>query len=149
MLLVSVLVMIIVLVAMIIDLISGIYKSKLRGEFTRSELLKRSGYKFFLYEGTLLIATCIDTLIHFTHFYEVIGIGVMANIPLFAILVGIFWCAVEFLSVREKADEKTHSQLAKVEKVAGMMLSRDEIIDALYEALRKEGVNGGKDNGNK
>ena len=46
---------VLVVVAMMADLIAGVYKSKLRGEFAQSELLKRTGYKFCLYEGSLLV----------------------------------------------------------------------------------------------
>ena len=49
------------------------------------------------------------------------------DLPLVTIVVGIFWCIVEFLSVREKADQKTHSEIAKAEKMAIAIL---KIIEA-------------------
>ena len=44
-------VMLLVLMAMIIDLGSGLYKAKQRGELRSSEALKRTLTKFISYEG--------------------------------------------------------------------------------------------------
>lgn len=126
----------IVFIAMGVDLASGLYKSKLRGEFKRSELLKRSGFKFCLYEGSMLIALCVDILIHFTHIYEVIGLPhTMVHLPIISFIMAIFWCAVEYMSIREKADSKVHSRIAKVEKLAATMFTKDELVQILSQAI--------------
>lgn len=125
-----------VIVAMSADLAAGMYKSKQRGEFTRSELLKRTGYKFCLYEGSMLIALCVDVLVHFTHVYEFVGLPrVMVHLPLVSFIMAIFWCAVEYLSIREKASDKVHSRIAKVERLAGTMFTKDELVRILSEAI--------------
>ena len=59
------------------------------------------------------------------------------GLPLITIGMGIFWCVVEFLSVREKADEKIHSEIARAERLAKQMLTKEELIEVLSEALRK------------
>lgn len=112
------LVSVVVFVAMVVDLASGLYKAHLRGEVRRSEALKRSGYKFCLYEGSILIAAGIDLLIHVAKMPLWFGWEMVYGLPLVTIALGIFWCVVEFLSVREKADEKTHSDIQKAEKLA-------------------------------
>ena len=128
----------VVLVAMIADLASGLYKSKMHGDFTRSELLKRTGYKFCLYEGSMVIALCVDVLVHFVHLYEIIGLPhVVWHLPLVSFGMAIFWCCVEYLSIREKAAQKVHSRIAKVEKLAATMFTKDELIKILYEAITK------------
>lgn len=132
MMLVSV-VSLIVLVAMIIDLAAGLYKAHLRGDASRSEALKRTGYKFCLYQGTILIASGIDMLIHLSKLYLWFGWNMVFNLPLVTIALGIFWCVVEFLSVREKADEKTHSDIAKAERMAKALLK-------IVEAMKKGDV---------
>ena len=119
---------VIVLLAMIVDLVAGIYKAFLRGDARRSEALKRTGYKFCLYEGTIIIASGVDLLIHMARLPMWFGWELVYNIPLVTIILGIFWCVVEFLSVREKADEKTHSDIAKAEKMAAAII---KIVDAL------------------
>ena len=112
------LVAVVVFVAMVVDLVSGLYKAYLRGEMRRSEALKRTGYKFALYEGTILIAAGVDLLIHVAKMFLWFGWEMVYGLPLVTIALGIFWCVVEFLSVREKADEKTHSDMKKAEKLA-------------------------------
>ena len=129
MMLVSV-VALIVLMAMTVDLGAGLYKAHLRGDARRSEALKRSGYKFCLYQGTILIASGIDMLVHLSKLYLWFGWEMVFNLPLVTIVVGVFWCFVEFMSVREKADEKTHSDIAKAERMAKALLK-------IVEAMRK------------
>ena len=113
---------IVVFLAMMVDLGAGLYKAYLRGEVRRSEALKRTGYKFALYEGTILIATGVDLLIHIAKVPMWFGWEIVYGIPLITIALGIFWCIVEILSVREKADEKTHSDIAKATKLATALL---------------------------
>lgn len=127
---------IIVLIAMLSDLFSGLYKARLRGEFKRSELLKRTGYKFSLYEGSMLIALCVDVIIHFTHLYEIIGLPhVLWHLPLITFIMAVFWCAVEYMSIREHADDKVHSRIAKVEKLAATMFTKEELVQILSQAI--------------
>lgn len=124
------LVSMIVFLAMMVDLGAGLYKAYLRGDARRSEALKRTGYKFALYEGTIIIATGIDMLIYIAKLYLWFGWDLVYGLPLVTIALGIFWCVVEFLSVREKADQKTHSDIAKAEKMAMALLK-------IVEAVRK------------
>lgn len=112
------LVAVVVFVAMVIDLIAGLYKASLRGEIRRSEALKRTGYKFALYEGTILIAAGVDLLIHVAKVPLWFGWDMVYGIPLVTIVLGIFWCAVEFMSVKEKADEKTHGHIKETMHLA-------------------------------
>ena len=120
----------IVLMAMMVDLGAGLYKAHLRGDARRSEALKRTGYKFCLYQGTILIASGIDLLVHFSKLYLWFGWQMVYNLPLVTIMLGVFWCFVEFLSVKEKADEKTHSDIAKAERMAKALLK-------IVEAMKK------------
>lgn len=122
------LVAMIVFFAMMVDLGAGLYKAYLRGDARRSEALKRTGYKFALYEGTIIIACGIDMLIHVAKTWLWFGWELVYGLPLVTIALGIFWCVVEFLSVREKADQKTHSDIAKAEKMAVALL---KVVDAL------------------
>lgn len=147
MLLIIAIAAVIVFVAMMVDLVAGLYKAHLRGDAHKSEALKRTGFKFCLYEGSMLIAAGVDMLVHLSKLYHWFDFRVgdmVYGLPLITIGMGIFWCVVEFLSVREKADEKIHSQISKAEKLAKQMLSKEELIEVLAEALkrRKEADNG-------
>lgn len=113
---------VVVFLAMMVDLAAGIYKAYLRNDARRSEALKRTGYKFCLYEGTILIAAGVDVCIHIAKLYLWFGWELVYGLPLITLGIGIFWCVVEFLSVREKADEKTHSDISKAEQLAQQFL---------------------------
>ena len=119
---------VIVFVAMMIDLAAGLYKAKVRGDARRSEALKRTGYKFLIYEGGIMIASMVDLMIHMGKMYLIFGWEMAWGIPFVTIMMGIFWCVVEFLSVREKADEKIHSDISKAEKLAAQILKIVETI---------------------
>ena len=139
MFLISVLVYLVILMAMSVDLACGIRKAKIRGEYTNSTALSRSVTKFITYEGGLLIATGVDLLIHLGKFWEIFGLDVMMGIPLVTIVIGIFVCSVEWISIREKADEKTKKDMKQAAviagKVAASMLNKDELSEALTQAI--------------
>ena len=137
---------VIVFIAMMIDLAAGLYKAKVRGDARRSEALKRTGYKFLIYEGGIMIASMVDLMIHMGKMYLIFGWEMAWGIPFVTIMMGIFWCVVEFLSVREKADEKIHSDISKAEKLAAQILKIVETIkkgespdlDKVKEILEKD-----------
>lgn len=138
MIMIATIAIIIVFVAMMIDLASGIYKAYLRGDAHKSEALKRSGFKFCLYIGSMMIATGVDILIHFSKLYLWFGFAELVyGLPIVTLLLGIFWCVVEFLSVREKADEKIHSEISRAEKLAKQVFSKEELIEILAESIKR------------
>lgn len=118
-----------------IDLASGWQKAKQRDEAHNSYALSRTLNKFLLYEGGILIAMCIDLLLHLCHFWTLLGISLLTSVPVVAILLGIYLCVVEFLSLREKADEKQRKHFAQVESAAIKLLSKDELVEALAQAI--------------
>ena len=126
---------IVVFVAMAVDLVSGLYKARLRGDVRTSAALKRSVYKFLTYEGAMVVAACIDVLMHFAHFFTLIGLDALDNVAVVTIIVGVFLCVVELMSVREKADKKTHAQFKKVESAAAQI--SDKVVDRVVEAIIK------------
>ena len=125
----------IVLIAMIIDLISGVNKAKIRGEVRSSLALKRSLSKFISYEGGMLIGACVDILIHFSNVYKLFHLDNIYGVPIVTCIVGIFLCIVEWRSIRERADEKTRDELQKIEQVVGKVLDKQELASALKEAI--------------
>lgn len=137
---------IVVLIAMVVDLVSGLYKAKIRGDIHNSTALKRSVYKFLTYEGAMVVAACIDVLMHLAHFFPLIGLGALDSVACVTILVGIFLCVVELLSVREKADSKTHAQFRKVEEAA--IKVSDKVVDRVLDAIVERVTDKIKENGN-
>lgn len=47
----------------------------------------------------------------------------------------MFLLVVEFFSVREKADEKTRTEMSRVAELAEKMVHKDELVDALTKAI--------------
>lgn len=137
MLSVVVVAMIIVFMAMMIDLASGLYKAKCRGEIRTSEGLRRTLTKFITYEGGMLIAAGVDVMIQLSRIIPLFHLNLLCNVPLITLIVGIFLLVVEFLSVKEKADDKTKKNLSDAAKFAIEAASRKEltsILKAMYEA---------------
>lgn len=135
---------IVVLVAMVVDLVSGLYKAKIRGDVRSSTALKRSVYKFLTYEGAMVVAACIDVLMHFAHFFTLIGLDVLDNVAVVTLFIGVFLCVVELMSIREKADSKTHAQFKKVEEAAIKVSDKvvDRVLDAIVERVTNKIKNG-------
>lgn len=118
---------IIVLIAMVIDLISGLAKAKQRGEIRSSWGLKRTLTKFITYEGGMLIAAGVDILMHICHILELFHIEVLYRTPIITCLLGIFLLIVEFISVREHADRKIRSDFTHVEELLANVVRKEDI----------------------
>ncbi len=135
---VAVVVMLLVLLAMIIDLGAGLYKAKQRGEYRTSEALKRSLSKFISYEGGLMIACIADLFVHLCKFYQLVGINLLEGVPVVTLLVGLFLLVVEFMSVREKADQKTKKQQQEAAELLGKLLTKEDLAEFFkYVATRE------------
>lgn len=111
--LITAVIALIVVVAMGVDLSSGLYKASLRGEKRTSFGLQRTTLKAITYLGSILICYGIDVLVHLGKLWTLIGWEWMVGVPVFAIIMGIFNCVVELVSVREKADSKADKKAFK------------------------------------
>ena len=140
MLIIALVAMIVVLMAMIVDLFSGLRKAKVRGEYRSSEALKRTFTKFITYEGGMIIALCFDILIHMSRLVQLFGLDVIYGVPVISCLVGAFLCVVEFISVREKAEQKTKKQMDDAAKLLNIMLQNDNLKDVLRIAMEQQNL---------
>ena len=134
---VAVLAMLVVLMAMMVDLASGLYKAKLRGELRTSEGLRRTLMKFITYEGGMLIAIGVDVLLNLSQLALLFHLEAFSNIPMVTCLVGIFLLVVEMLSVREKADAKTRKNIDEAAKIAMQLAAKEEVIALIQQAMEK------------
>lgn len=137
--------MLIVLFAMCIDLGSGLYKAKLRNEIRTSQALKRTLSKFIAYEGGMMIATGVDILLHISRLWSVTGVTAFEDVPMVTCLVGVFLLVVEFLSVREKADQKTKNKMNEAAYILGDVLSKDTVKSALEKMIKNAIEESGKE----
>lgn len=138
MLYIAAVVIVVVFVAMMIDLWSGLRKAKQRGEVRTSQSLKRTITKFIMYEGSVVIALCADVLIHLSRILQLFGLDVIYGAPVIACLVGVFLCAVEFMSVREKADQKTKKEINNTAEVLAKLLQNDSLKDVIRVAMEQQ-----------
>lgn len=126
----------VVFMAMCMDLASGLYKAYANGQARKSAALKRSAYKFITYEGALLIAGGIDLLLSLSHLWQLLRLGLLADVPCFTFIVAIFLCVVEILSIREKADEKMRNEMDKAEQLAQKF--SEQLIDILTKKIQEK-----------
>lgn len=142
MLMVVVMAMIIVVLAMIVDLVSGLIKAKQRGEIRSSYGLKRTLNKFVLYEGGMLIAAGIDLLIHLSHLLQLFPLKAIEGVPVITLVVGIYLLIVEALSVREKADQKVRDDMRKAKELLEKVITKEDIADILSEVIERRSKDG-------
>jgi len=126
---------VVVLFAMALDLASGLYKAKLRGEVRSSWCLRRTLTKFITYEGGMLIAAGVDLLIYISRLFQLFGLDTITGVPVVTCLVGIFLLVVEFLSIREKADKKTKKEMSDAAVLLSKMLDNDTFKEAFKIAV--------------
>lgn len=141
MLSVMVVAMIIVFIAMVVDLASGINKARTNGKMRTSWGLKRTMSKFIMYEGGMLIAGGVDVLMHSSHLYDLFCLHAIKGVPVITCLVGAFLCVVEFMSVREKADVKMKKEFETTAKLLDKVLSREDLRDLLKILAKKKDEN--------
>lgn len=139
---ISVICMVLVIIAMAVDLVSGWRKAKQRGEERTSYLFSRTLTKFLIYEGILLISCCIDTLIHFA--WIQFSAESVYLIPLATILLACVLCSVEAWSVREKAEEKTRHRIDKALALIVDAIGKDKAVEIINDLIKKQGK---EDNG--
>ena len=133
--LIVVVAMCVVIGAMCMDAMFGWRKAKLRGEARTSYLFSRSITKFALYEGVLFISAGIDTLIHFV--WAQFSTTSIHCVPLASILVSITLCIVEIWSMREKAEDKTRSNLNHAIKVVADVLQKEQAVEIAKRIIDK------------
>lgn len=125
-----------VLVLMIIDLGTGIYKAVEIGEARTSTGLRRTTIKILEYFGSLLIALVFDILL-----------SVFIPIMPITFVVSLFLCWVEAKSIREKAhDKKRRRDMKNAGKILVTLLdNKDDILQGVSDIIKdklKEGENG-------
>ena len=131
-----------VILSMILDLISGLYKARQRGELRSSYGLSRTVSKFILYSGSVIIALMIDVMIHYSRLFVLMHLQPIVGVPIVTCLMSIFLCVIEFLSIREKAEEKTRKDMERVAHILIDAVGRDrlrEIIGSKVDSTVNDG----------
>ena len=124
-----------VMLAMLIDLVSGLYKAKLRGELRTSYGLSRSVSKFILYGGSVMIALMVDIMVHYSRLFVLMKLLPIVGVPVITCLVSVFLCVIEFLSIREKAEDKVRKRMDKTLGAIIELVGRERLRDILAERV--------------
>ena len=124
-----------VMLAMLIDLVSGLYKAKLRGELRTSYGLSRSVSKFILYGGSVMIALMVDIMVHYSRLFVLMKLLPIVGVPVITCLVSVFLCVIEFLSIREKAEDKVRKRMDKTLGAIIELIGRERLRDILSERV--------------
>ena len=124
-----------VMLAMLIDLISGLYKAKLRGELRTSYGLSRSVGKFILYGGSVMIALMVDIMVHYSRLFVLMKLLPIVGVPVITCLVSVFLCVIEFISIREKAEDKVRKRMDKTLGAIIELVGRERLRDILSERV--------------
>lgn len=126
--------MIVVIIAMCVDLISGIRKAKSRGEARTSYGFSRTLTKFLIYQGIMMICACIDTLIHFIVYMMTDSVYL---VPALSCFFGIVLCGVEGWSVYEKAEDKQRRRINDVATAAVKLIDKETLTEIVSDAIRQ------------
>ena len=114
------------IVAMIVDLVFGVYKARQLGEATTSTGLKKTCEKARKYFSPFAVLVCIDLLS-----------SVISPAPAFSLLWAAYCIFCEFISVREKAWKK--AELRKQERTMSIILeNKDDIAKMIAELIKKQ-----------
>ena len=127
----------VILIAMVWDLVVGVRKAQERGEARTSYGLARTATKMLTYYGAYGIGLCIDVLLQIGGLWEIIGVDRLTHVPVVGIVIAVFVCFIELLSIKESADEKTKKKLSVATETLIKMSSKSEIAQALAEAIKE------------
>lgn len=121
-----------VAIAIVLDLISGVRKAKERGEMRTSYGFKQTVNKVVLYYAFMLFAFMFDCIGMF--FYP---------LPIVTFICAAFLIFIEGKSVFEKANDKDKRKFKKsAEELAILLENREDLINGLKEIIERQDEQG-------
>jgi len=128
-----------VVIAIMLDLASGLRKAKLMGEARSSYAYERTTTKLMRNGSVVLIMAMIDLMLFFGHLWEIIGLDLLANVPVVTFTASAWMCFVQAVSIREKAEDKAERKSAATLKQLAEVLTTEQIQALLSKIQDKEG----------
>ena len=112
-----------VTMAMMLDLIAGVYKARKRHEATTSKGLKRTADKSEKYYLPLLCCACFD-----------IVVSPLSTYPMFTAIIGLYLIICEMKSIMENT--RTKKELRDAEKTMNVIVkNKDDIKTIITEIM--------------
>ena len=78
----------------------------------------------------------VDVMIHYSHLFVLMKLYPIVGVPVITCLMSIFLCTIEFLSIRERAEDKVRRNMKRTLQVLVDMLGKEN----LSELLREKGM---------
>ena len=130
-----------VVVAIMLDLASGLRKAKLMGEARRSYAYERTTTKLMRNGSLVLIMAMIDVLLYFGHLWNILGLGILSNVPVVTFGASVWMCFVQAVSIKEKAEDKAERKTAEALKQLGEVLTTEQLQALLNKVQDKSSGN--------
>jgi len=127
-----------VVIAIMLDLASGLRKAKLMGEARSSYAYERTTTKLMRNGSVVLIMAMIDLMLFFGHLWEIIGLTLLSNVPVITFIAAAWMCFVQAESIREKAEDKAERKSAATLKQLAEVLTTEQI-QALLNKIQDKG----------
>ena len=119
-----------ILVAVMIDLVAGVWKAKTLGYLITSDGLKRTVNKMVYYYMLMFFASMMDIAACSAEWL---------TIPYISILFCLFILFIEAKSVFERANEKERKRLLNAAKEVTAIIASDEnFVKTIHESIKKK-----------
>jgi len=116
-----------VVIAIMLDLASGLRKAKLMGEARKSYAYERTTTKLMRNGSLVLIMAMIDVLLFFGHLWDILGLNILSNVPVVTFGASVWMCFVQAVSIKEKAEDKAERKTAEALKQLGEVLTTEQL----------------------
>jgi len=127
-----------VVIAIMLDLASGLRKATLMGNARTSYAYERTTTKLMRNGSVVLIMAMIDVLLFFGHLWEIIGLDVLSHVPVVTFIASAWMCFVQAVSIREKAEDKAERKSAATLKQLAEVLTTEQL-QALLNKVHDKG----------
>ena len=141
---------IVILLAIIADLITGVNKAKREGKLRTSYGFRKTLSKMSQYFGAAFWATFIDVL----QMYLILGFNNETNhrifmFPFVTLILTFYVCVIEYKSIRENRETKTNARIEEVTNdLKALLKSKDNIetLEKIVAILRGDNNNNNNNN---
>lgn len=116
-----------VVIAIMLDLASGLRKAKLMGTARTSYAYERTTTKLMRNGSVVLIMAMIDVLLFFGHLWDILGLGILSNVPVVTFGASVWMCFVQAVSIREKAEDKAERKSAATLKQLAEVMTTEQL----------------------
>lgn len=130
-----------VVIAIMLDLASGLRKATLTGTARTSYAYERTTTKLMRNGSVVLIMAMIDVMLFFGHLWEIIGLDVLSHVPVVTFAASAWMCFVQAVSIREKAEDKAERKSAETLKQLAEVLTTEQLQALLSKVQGKSSEN--------